>query len=1034
MTVSKMKVFRGGIALLAAVAVLISLQWFVPVHVSAEDKEVEVSVSNLSISPSSASSRQEVRVTFDYQLSLTASGTAYFKEGDTIAVKTNFTEMFVADGSFAVPVNDHGGNQLGVLNYDSASGTATFTVAEAAENMEYHTFTGTFDSFRHFKTRNVDVTTDYTVTAGIDAAAAATATFRIAAPARQLKVQSSGHGTLSGVTGTITLNEGDEAEITATPEDSGVPADPYQVIAATLVRADGTRAAYKASELPKSEPVIFSVSYDDLKPGVNTFDVAFTANVIDSDQNAWGFMDYNDIWKNVWGVDYNSYAQNDISIGGAAVTNLYGSMGRRLGGNENDKSHDLSNLIIEEHIPGGVAGTIWGTRLAIEAILPNYWPIKNDDGTITGYKPFRKEAGRIGDWSVRVYPKGSTDLISAGLIEKIQQGAGEDYDQFLQRIKATPLSYGVFIDPETKSTSILINLGSPGDPDGPGWKCSELWPNQLALDPVLNEINGDDNCIGGKVQAFRLWFYTDHSKVRFTTDFDNKVYYSATTGAGTAIDRSPRSARYTITRDNALGAGHKSTLTVHVVDALDQSQDIVGVKLKLEKWNEQQGEWEDAQHEGRTYEGVTGDAGELVLGESDGSVETGTLTPGKYRIREVSLPEHYSARTMTVITAPSSQGQISSDGVFTVAATDTKGFVALVTNTRAYDVLYHANGGEGELVCPGNPHTSGTKAVVLAPGDDITRSDHYFVGRNTAMEGDSDWYAPGDEVPIVDQDVDLYAQWKLNTKATTTLTGSKVWDDLGNASGKRPAIDANQGQPLALELVNLNGYEFPQGVEPPKPQWTQDDQDPNKWHYSYTGLPGYDAGGNLITWCVVETPPGDYEASYENGAEWDYMTDRSYQGGTIKNTIKSAVITYKLNGGSYNGSTADITTAHKPGTRIRIHEAPMREGFTFQYWEGSEHYPGQEYLVSEDHVFTAVWKKQENTTPSSGNEDSGSNSDASSSDDGSSSSSGDGDSSSSGGRSNSTKTGDKANLPLFAGLFAAAACLLSMLLYRRRRS
>ena len=235
--------------------------------------------------------------------------------------------------------------------------------------------------------------------------------------------------------------------------------------------------------------------------------------------------------------------------------------------------------------------------------------------------------------------------------------------------------------------------------------------------------------------------------------------------------------KFAVKCDNSLGEGHKSTLTVHIVDALDQSKDIAGVDVKLEKWNEEAGVWEDAKHEGRTYEGVTGDNGELVLGESDGSVETGTLTPGKYRIRQVSLPEHYSAKTMNVTAAPTSQGLISADGVFTVQATDTKGFVALVTITKAYDVIYHANGGVGELICPDNPHPAGSKVAVLSPAGSITRDGWFFVGWNTEESGSGDWYSPGNELTMPDEDVDLYAQWKPNYKATVELSGTKVWND-----------------------------------------------------------------------------------------------------------------------------------------------------------------------------------------------------------------------------------------------------------------
>ena len=70
-------------------------------------------------------------------------------------------------------------------------------------------------------------------------------------------------------------------------------------------------------------------------------------------------------------------------------------------------------------------------------------------------------------------------------------------------------------------------------------------------------------------------------------------------------------------------------------------------------------------------------------------------------------------------------------------------------------------------------------------------------------------------------------------------------------------------------------------------------------------------------------------------------------------------IRYKLNGGTYEGSKADIVEKYPAGTVISIHEAPEREGYTFDYWKGSAYQPGDKYTVTGDHVFTAQWKKVE---------------------------------------------------------------------------
>ena len=74
-------------------------------------------------------------------------------------------------------------------------------------------------------------------------------------------------------------------------------------------------------------------------------------------------------------------------------------------------------------------------------------------------------------------------------------------------------------------------------------------------------------------------------------------------------------------------------------------------------------------------------------------------------------------------------------------------------------------------------------------------------------------------------------------------------------------------------------------------------------------------------------------------------------------------IRYKLNGGTYDGSTDDIVEEYPEGTVISIHEAPERDGYTFDYWKGSEYQPGDKYTVTEDHTLTAQWEKSGSSAP-----------------------------------------------------------------------
>lgn len=68
-------------------------------------------------------------------------------------------------------------------------------------------------------------------------------------------------------------------------------------------------------------------------------------------------------------------------------------------------------------------------------------------------------------------------------------------------------------------------------------------------------------------------------------------------------------------------------------------------------------------------------------------------------------------------------------------------------------------------------------------------------------------------------------------------------------------------------------------------------------------------------------------------------------------------ITYNPNGGNWNNYSANKTIEVKKGTTITIMKAPVKDGFKFKYWKGSEYQPGDNYTAVEDHTFIAVWEE-----------------------------------------------------------------------------
>ena len=78
--------------------------------------------------------------------------------------------------------------------------------------------------------------------------------------------------------------------------------------------------------------------------------------------------------------------------------------------------------------------------------------------------------------------------------------------------------------------------------------------------------------------------------------------------------------------------------------------------------------------------------------------------------------------------------------------------------------------------------------------------------------------------------------------------------------------------------------------------------------------------------------------------------------------ITKGVLTFDLGGGTLDGQTGKITIEAADGDVIKLPGAPLREGYTFQYWEGSRYEAGSEYKVEGDHTFTAVWEKNKPKT------------------------------------------------------------------------
>ena len=181
---------------------------------------------------------------------------------------------------------------------------------------------------------------------------------------------------------------------------------------------------------------------------------------------------------------------------------------------------------------------------------------------------------------------------------------------------------------------------------------------------------------------------------------------------------------------------------------------------------------------------------------------------------------------------------------------------------------------------------------------------------------------------------------------TVNVKGTKTWVDEGNES-KRPEsitvrLKANDKE-VATKTVSAA----------------------DNWSWEFTDHPKLEAGKEIV-YTMTEDAVADYKTDVTGDATAGFSVTNTYEPSKSTPTPdpdgKKFTITYKLNGGTYDGSTNDIVETYDAGTVISIHEAPVREGHTFTYWKGSEYQPGDKYTVTEDHTFEAQWKENGGTT------------------------------------------------------------------------
>ena len=332
-----------------------------------------------------------------------------------------------------------------------------------------------------------------------------------------------------------------------------------------------------------------------------------------------------------------------------------------------------------------------------------------------------------------------------------------------------------------------------------------------------------------------------------------------------------------------------------------------------------------------------------------------------------ATPKHYDHYTYDN-TQGKASGTITTEGDLVLK---------LYYNLNEYTLTYNGNGADSGSM---DSKTAKYESTFALASNAFTREGYSFTGWDTTKEGGGKEYADKANFTMAEDTV-LYAQWKklANTSVVSpsikknievvelapeedetfefTLTADSGNPKTPSGLGHKARITGEGSKAAAfgsaITFDKAGEYTFRiKEVKGNAEGYTYDESE-HVWKVTVTaGSDGYVISGNTI----------DGDSAVDGGSITfkNTYTKKEDTPTPVKDTYK---ITYKLDGGTYNGSTNDIVEEHEADTVIKLHAAPEKEGYEFLYWDSEEYAPGKDYKVEDNHTFTAKWKKNDDPAP-----------------------------------------------------------------------
>ncbi|MBT1174469.1 Cna B-type domain-containing protein [Bifidobacterium sp. LC6] len=357
---------------------------------------------------------------------------------------------------------------------------------------------------------------------------------------------------------------------------------------------------------------------------------------------------------------------------------------------------------------------------------------------------------------------------------------------------------------------------------------------------------------------------------------------------------------YTVTESPV--NGYDSTVTGSAADGFTITNTIKTTTVKLAKVDESGNPLADA---GLSLKLTDASGVEVDSWTTDsGAVHEAKLAPGTYVLVEESAPAGYLTASPITFSVQA-DGTVMQNGkkvdMATITMTDALERTS-ITGTKTWDDQNNQDGKRPTSVTV-RLHADGAdtgKSAVASAAGNWTYAFTNLPAKHTegALAGQPINYT------VVEEAVNGYtpqingnAITNQHTPETTSIQGSKVWDDQNDQDGKRPALVTIGLYANGAAVKDANGNAM-----------TTVANEQTQWQWSFTGLPKY-AGGKAIDYTVRElNVPEGYTAHVTGSAAQGYTVTNSYR------PEETSITVYKAWNDAAARSISDVNSGNRPKT------------------------------------------------------------------------------------------------------------------------